>query len=120
MSATIYDIKKNDLHYADFEAKLVYLFEKCGFRYHPNNPTMIFKNDLVIFEKMVYNYDKEQLDCLKWLADKQFVFDPFNIGGYFNEFISYTHDNIQQASLTELRESYKHAKEKFFDETTIN
>lgn len=120
MSAQIYDLKINEFQYNDFDAKLVYLFEKCGFRYHPNNPTMIFKNDLIIFEKMVYNYDKEQLDCLNWLANKQFVFDPFTIGGYFNEYISYTHENIQNVSLKELRESYKDARERFFEAVKIN
>lgn len=120
MTTTIFENGRNlNLNYADFHAKVEYLLNKCGWQYFPNNPTLIFKNDLVIYEKMVYNYDKEQLDIINWLAKKRFVFDPFVAGGYFNEFITYTHENIQNNRLKDLRETYNLAREQFYNEVTI-
>ena len=77
-----------------------------------------FRNT-IISQTEIFNYDKNQLDTINWLARKRFVFDPFIVGGYFNEFISYTHENIQNNDLKDLRLTYNLARDKFYSENTI-
>ncbi len=109
-----YEIFANNNFYAVIESKTNYLINKYGFIKHPNNEKMLVKNDLVIMIDMLYNYSREKLDVLEFLAHNNFVNDPFFIKGFINEFVQMSYDDVHNYEYCELIEMYRYAREQFY------
>lgn len=109
----------NNNNYSDINAKVDYLINKYGFKIHPLNETMMFKNDLIIYIDSLYNYSLEKLDVINFLARKRFVHDPFWIKGYVNEFLQLKYEDIHNFEPREIKEMYQIAREKFYEKVVL-
>ncbi len=105
------DFPINEKQYIDINSKIIYLASRYGFKLFKNH---LKKNDLMFPIEVLFNYSKEQLDILNLLAEKYYVFNPYE-KEYMGEYMIVTFENMHDYSFNYLKFLIEYAQEVFYD-----
>jgi hypothetical protein len=111
-------IEENDTQFIDIDAKINYMIG-LGFKQCPDNKNYLQKNDFVIHFVSLYNYNREKMDLINFMADEWFINNPM-AAAYTGEFAALTYESIHKMHIDDIMFTYSEAKENFKAMVTFN
>jgi hypothetical protein len=116
---TLYTHFSEDHQYIDNDAKINYMKKRFNFKKCAGSSHYLQKNDLVIPNRILFNYTLSELEIINFLADNYYVYNPFD-AMYMGEYLMVKFEDVHSFTLKELEFMLQYAKETFHETVKIN